>query len=156
MNDWILPAIQQLHRGAFLIVKGNPMTIGWAQFGVIWGKLCCTVYVRDSRYTYELLKTAEDFMISFPAEGTFEKELIKCGTYSGKDVDKMALCDMSFNPDGLGIAGCSIHLKARILQRRELSPETLDEQLRKQYYRGGGAHTAYIAEIVEVRTEEIS
>ena len=34
-------AIEQIDKGAFLTVGTkvcNPMTIGWAQFGVVWGK----------------------------------------------------------------------------------------------------------------------
>ena len=43
-------ACAQLPKGAFLMVEGNPMTIGWAQFGVVWSKPVCTVFVRHSRH----------------------------------------------------------------------------------------------------------
>ena len=33
----------------------NAMTIGWGALGTMWSKPCCTVYVRHSRYTHELL-----------------------------------------------------------------------------------------------------
>ncbi|MDO4543676.1 MAG: flavin reductase family protein [Clostridia bacterium] len=154
-NTWILHTIEQLPAGAFLIVDGNPMTIGWAQFGVIWGKLCCTVYVRDSRYTHKLLESADSFTISVPALGTYKKELAKCGTLSGRDINKMELCNLSFLPDRMAIKGCAVHIFARILNRERLEPSSIDPNITSRYYPSGGAHTAYIAEITDVYEEEL-
>ena len=55
--------------------KFNMMTISWGSLGTIWGgatngKQIATVYVRPSRYTYELLRNeGEYFTISFFPKG---------------------------------------------------------------------------------------
>ena len=37
-ENWMEIASRQLNgKGAFLMVRDNPMTIGWAQFGILWG-----------------------------------------------------------------------------------------------------------------------
>ena len=68
----LLPqATEQLPRGAFLTAGGtvwNPMTIGWAQFGVVWGRPVVTVMVRKSRYTHSLMEQAQVFT---PTPGTY-------------------------------------------------------------------------------------
>lgn len=80
----------QLPKGAFLMVDGNPMTIGWAQFGVIWGRPVCTVFVRHSRHTHALLEKSNVFTVSVPAAGTMREALAYCGSHSGRDGDKLA------------------------------------------------------------------
>ena len=59
----------QLPKGAFLMVEGNPMTIGWAQFGVIWGRPVCTVFVRHSRHTHALLEKSNVLLIGPTGSG---------------------------------------------------------------------------------------
>lgn len=71
-------AAEQLPRGAFLTAGGscwNPMTIGWAQFGVIWGKPIVTVLVRKSRHTFGLMEQTDVFTISVPKTGEQVKAL---------------------------------------------------------------------------------
>ena len=88
-ENWMEIASRQLNgKGAFLMVRDNPMTIGWAQFGILWGIPVATVYVRRSRYTHELLKDSDCFTISVPEEGVMDKELAFCGSRSGRDVHK--------------------------------------------------------------------
>ncbi|HOH18676.1 MAG TPA: flavin reductase family protein, partial [Bacilli bacterium] len=43
----------------------NTMTVGWATFGVIWGKNVITCYVRPSRFTYEFMEKNDYFTLSF-------------------------------------------------------------------------------------------
>ena len=88
----LLPeAIEQLPRGAFLTAGGetwNPMTIGWAQFGVVWARPVVTVMVRKSRYTHGLMEQSDVFTVSIPRAKEMVKELAFCGVRSGRDVNK--------------------------------------------------------------------
>lgn len=150
MCEWISKAVKQLPHGAFLIVDSNPMTIGWAQFGILWGKLCCTVYVRKSRYTHDLLEKSNNFVISVPNADTFSNELAICGTKSGRYVDKLALCNMRLNSDG-GVAGCGIDIQCRVLYKSDLKRDEIKDGLAlDRYYPDGDMHTEYIAEIIKV------
>lgn len=149
MNDWMLPTIEQLPKGAFLIVKDNPMTIGWAQFGIVWGKLCCTIYVRHSRYTYDLLENSSSFVISVPKIGEFKNELAACGTLSGRDINKLSHCNMTLDDKG-GVSGCKYHIKANILYGYDFETESMATSVVEKYYKPHDMHKAYIAEICEI------
>ena len=89
-TDLVQEALSQLPAGAFLVSgdEANPMTIGWGQFGVVWGKPMLTVLVRHSRYSEKLLRQNGNFTVSFPAPGTMQEALMLCGTRSGRDTDK--------------------------------------------------------------------
>ena len=108
--DWMQDTAEQLKKGAFLMVNGNPMTIGWGQFGVLWGKPTFSVYVRQSRYTHQLLEHADTFTVSVPASGTMQHELAFCGTRSGRDVEKLQALNASLIPARFGaqdgFSGC--------------------------------------------------
>jgi len=154
-KQWMIDTVQQLPQGAFLMVSGNPMTIGWAQFGVVWGRLCASVYVRQSRYTHELLNQADTFTISVPDPDVMKSELAYCGTRSGRDGDKCKAIGRALVPakfgaqDGLG--GCRYQIECRILHRSELEIESLeDPEIANRHYRDGDHHTLYIGEVLGV------
>lgn len=66
----------------------NPMTVSWGGIGEIWGKDTATVYVRESRYTKELMDKEDYFSLCFFDEK--DKDILKfCGANSGRDVDKV-------------------------------------------------------------------
>ncbi|MDX9808884.1 MAG: flavin reductase [Sphaerochaetaceae bacterium] len=67
----------------------NTMTASWGAMGFLWGKPVCIVFIRDSRYTYQFIESAQGFTVSFfPAE--WRRALDFCGTHSGRDIDKAA------------------------------------------------------------------
>lgn len=47
-NEWALVT-------AGTKANANPMTISWGGVGVLWGKNVAFIFIRDSRYTKELL-----------------------------------------------------------------------------------------------------
>ena len=158
--DWMKATNEQLRRGAFLMVDGNPMTIGWGQFGIIWNKQTFSVYVRHSRYTHELLAHASTFTVSVPNAGTLKEELAFCGTRSGRDVDKMSALNASLFPNRFGgqdgFAGCRYHIECRILLRTDLDEHLLENpSVLSGFYQDGDTHTMLIGEILGV-TEEAS
>ena len=153
--DWMQETAAQLPKGAFLMVNGNPMTIGWGQFGVIWGKRTFTVYVRKSRYTHALLDNATTFTVSVPFEDTYREALALCGTKSGRDIDKMKTLGAEFFEARYGgqngFAGCRYQIECRILSRSDLDENTIEEEsLLRRYYPNGDSHTMYIGEILGV------
>ena len=158
--DWMKDTAEQLTAGAFLMVNGNPMTIGWGQFGVLWGRPTFTVYVRKSRYTHELLAQTNTFTVSVPFEGTLKRELAFCGTKSGREICKMEALQASFFPNRFGAQdgfdGCRYHIECRILMRSELDEARIEaEALQKKYYPNGDSHTMIIGEILGVTEAEL-
>ena len=157
--EWMHETASQLKKGAFLMVDGNPMTIGWAQFGVLWGKDTLSVYVRHSRYTHQLLENASTFTVSVPKAGTLSDALAFCGTRSGRDTDKMTVLHAASFPARYGgqdgFSGCRYHIECRILFRADLDENRLEsESLLSRYYAAGDTHTMYIGEILGVTEEQ--
>ena len=161
MFQLVPEAAEQLPRGAFLTAGGgvwNPMTIGWAQFGVVWGRPVVTVMVRKSRYTHSLMEQAQVFTVSFPRPKQMGKEIAFCGVRSGRDVDKekeAGLTRLSPRAGGAeAVAGCGIVMECRIVQKQLLDLDSLDPDFRPKYYGDnqalpdGDPHVLYVGEVL--------
>ena len=48
--------------------ESNTMTISWGGVGVLWGKNVVYVFVRDSRYTKELIDAGDFFSLTFVSD----------------------------------------------------------------------------------------
>ena len=158
----LLPqAIEQLPRGAFLTAGGdiwNPMTIGWAQFGVVWARPVVTVMVRKSRFTSALMEQSDVFTVSIPRAKECAKELAFCGARSGRDVNKekeLGLKRLAPRAGGAeGVAGCGVVFECRIVQKQLLDLSTLDPDFCKKFYGSnqaladGDPHVLYVGEVL--------
>ncbi len=144
--------------GAFIVAvdpngKPNPMTIGWGQVGVVWGRPVFTALIRASRYTNECLRSSGTFTINVPRPGGLRDELVFCGTKSGRDLDKSAGCGLTLGPGGAVetpiVEGCGLHYECRIIARtqQERSDFASDDVL-DQYYASGDHHLIVLGEIV--------
>lgn len=72
----------------------NAMTIGWGTLGIEWGVPIFAAYVREGRFTTELLERTGEFTICVPYGDKYENAARKiigmCGSQSGRDLDKLA------------------------------------------------------------------
>lgn len=71
--------------------KMNAMTIGWGGLGTLWTLTnpVVTVYIRDDRYTRELLDANELFTLTVFPEELRKRTNNYFGTHSGRATDKM-------------------------------------------------------------------
>ena len=135
--------------------KFNSMVIGWGHVGVLWGLPTVTVYVRESRYTKELLNHTGVFTVSVPFGAPAPANIMRvCGSRSGRDVDKAALFTLG-EPQQIGVPGVKelpLTFECRVLYRQAQSPADIAPQVLSRFYaRGTDAHdfhTAYVGEIV--------
>lgn len=154
-------AAEQLPRGVFLTARGdvwNPMTIGWAQFGVVWGKPMVTVLVRKSRFTYGLMEKTDAFTVSVPRAGDLKAELAFCGSKSGRDVDKEKTSGLTRLPARAGgadgVAECGVFFECRVMQKIFSSLDELDPAIRAKFYGSnqaladGDPHEVYFGEVL--------
>lgn len=158
----LLPdAVAQIGKGAFLTAGGdtpNPMTIGWAQFGVVWGKPMVLVFVRKSRHTHKLLQGTDRFTVSVPKPDTMKAELGWCGSHSGRDGDKFAgaglKCAKAQSDGADGVAGCAMRFECRVVQRTDMPLDRLDDALRARFYTpspalsDGDPHELFFGEVL--------
>jgi len=148
-------SINKIKGGAFLTVKSgsalNTMTIGWATFGVVWGKPIMMVAVRSSRHTFGIIEGAKDFTVTVPA-GDMRKETAYCGTKSGRNVDKFKMCNLE-TTDSRQVASPIIkargrHYECSIMYKSAMDPEHLDKDYDLSLYPKKDYHTLYFGEIL--------
>lgn len=132
--------------------KANPMTISWGGVGVIWGKNAAYIFIRDSRYTKELLDKHDFFSISFlPSQ--YREALAYCGSFSGRVNDKFEKAGITpafrhgipYVDEGNFILLCQKMAAARLTEEMFLTPD-----IEKKWYANGDMHTMYIAEIIDI------
>ena len=146
-----------LEKGVFLTTKAgdkvNSMVIGWGHVGRIWNRPVFVAYVRDCRYTRELLDAHPEFTVNVPVNGFTQKAFALCGTESGRDRDKIAEAGLTLI-DGQtvsvpAIAEFPLTLECRVLYRQEQVESELPDEIRRQFYDAEkGNHVCYYGEIL--------
>ena len=132
--------------------NANTMTIGWGGVGVIWGKNVAYLFVRESRYTKELMDAGDFFSVAFLNE-EYRDALKYCGEHSGREGDK-------FQASGLTLATkhsipypdeANLVLLCQKMAAVPLTEDTfLMPEIKKKWYQDNDYHTMYIGEIIEV------
>ena len=133
----------------------NTMTIGWGTLGIEWGKPVFVAYVRESRYTRELLDQTGEFTVNIPVGEVDKKIPGFCGTKSGRDVDKIKEMGLTLVESDVvsvpGIRQLPLTLECRVLFKNCQDENRLPEAIKSRYYsaiNAGDFHYAYYAEIV--------
>ena len=138
--DFLAPIFNQIKTGAFLTTKVgnqiNTMTIGWLTIGQVWGTELVTVYVRFSRYSYDIIQNSSYFTISFPYQGDKLDKIKEWGERSGRDYDKLKLCDIEATKvvNGVIIKDCNIHIECEKIYNQIMDPKALNPELLAHYY----------------------
>lgn len=134
--------------------KVNSMTIGWGTLGIEWKKPIFIAYVRESRYTKELLDKNLEFTVNIPY-GEYDKSILSiCGTKSGRDMDKIKELGLDLEEGETvsvpGIRQLPLTLECKVIYKQEQDPAAINEENTQRYYTGGNAgdyHTAYYGQI---------
>ncbi|MEG1448291.1 MAG: flavin reductase family protein [Oscillospiraceae bacterium] len=143
---------------ALLTVKNgdkiNTMTIGWGSIGYIWKKDVLEIYVRPSRYTYELLENADCYSVSF-FDISYKDKLLFCGKNSGRDVDKFTACNFDVeNYNNVPyIAQARLVAICKKLYTANLDTNNFEEEykyLASDFYKDGDIHKIFIGEITSL------
>lgn len=136
--------------------KPNTMTIGWGTVGVQWGKPIFIAFVRESRYTKQLLESSGEFTVNVPMGQVDKNILAVCGTKSGRDMDKFAQLGLTAEPGKTvnvpAIKELPLTLECKVIYKQDQDPAAIDPESDARYYAKGTAnegdyHTAYYGEI---------
>lgn len=158
--DYANVICEQTGKGILVTAKAdgpaNPMTIGWGTLGIQWGKPIYIVFVRQSRYTKQLLDQNGEFTINVPLSGCDKQILSFCGTKSGRDVDKVQALGLHLE-DPLtisvpGIRELPLTLECKVIYCQDQLPEAIAPENIARYYpkdENGRIdfHTAYYGQI---------
>lgn len=134
--------------------RPNVMTIGWGTLGSVWGRPIWVVLVRPSRYSRAAIEAAGAFTVNVPSPdmaGVCEV----CGTRSGRDADKFALCritpERASSVNAPIVAECPVVYECRVVHTNEVHAPALAEDIRASAYRGGDFHRCFWGEVIAVR-----
>ena len=132
--------------------KVNTMTIGWGTIGVDWSRPMFIAYVRESRYTKEMLDKNPEFTVNIPLGEADRKILAHCGTKSGRDADKIRDLGLHLeDPDVISVPGIKelpLTLECKVLYKEEQDLSLIPEDILKVYYPHGDHHHVYYGQIV--------
>ena len=148
---------EQTGKGVLLTTKAdgrvNTMTIGWGTLGIQWGKPIYTVFVRESRYTKQLLDKNGEFTINVPV-GEVDKSILGiCGTRSGKDMDKIKELGLTLEESNCisvpGIKQLPLTLECKVIYQQDQEPAAIAQENLDRYYPQGDFHTAYYGQVLD-------
>ena len=164
--DYAGDICKAMKRGILLTTKidekVNTMTIGWGTIGIEWGKPIFIAFVRESRYTKDMLDTNAEFSVNIPYGEVDAQILGFCGTKSGRDVDKITEMGLTLESpleiSAPGIKELPLTLECKVLYRQKQDLSTIPEAILDRYYPSNpdcpyagsdrDYHYAYYAEIV--------
>lgn len=130
----------------------NTMTASWGGLGILWHKPVSYIFVRPTRYTYEFTEKHDLYTLSV-FEEKYRAVLNLCGTFSGRDTDKVAnakLTPVEFETGAVGFQEARLVMVCKKLYYQDLTPDrfidpTLDKNYPKKDY-----HRMYVGEIIGV------
>ena len=156
-NEYADKMLEKLQKGAFLTTKKgdkvNTMTIAWGSLSYIWEKPIFIVYVRYIRDTYQMIENVDEFTISIPLNKDLKKELIFCGSNSGRDCDKIKECNLKLRDARVIntpiIADCEMHYECKVIYKQAMEPKNIIESVKKRFYERNNFHMIFYGEIVD-------
>ena len=159
--DYAGTVCKAMPRGILLTTKAdgkvNTMTIGWGHIGIEWGKPIFVAYVRESRYTKQMLEANGEFTVNVPIGSIDGKILGYCGTKSGRDTDKIADLGLTLEaPEVISVPGIQelpLTLECRVIYKQKQDLSAIPENILTRYYPADETgyqdyHYAYYGEIV--------
>lgn len=156
--DYASTILNAVKKGVLLTTKANgkvnTMSISWGALGIEWNKPIFTTYVREGRHTRELLDANGEFTVNVPVEGSDLSLVGKCGTVSGRDVDKIAANNLTLvDGESVSVPGIKeypLTLECRVTYKQLQDDDAIAPEDRARFYKPGygGTHIAYFGEIV--------
>ncbi len=143
--------------------KVNCMAIEWGTIGNLWAKPVFIAFVRNSRFTREMLDANPEFTINIP-DVPYDKKIVRiCGGKSGRDVDKVAEAGLTLeDPEKISVPGIRelpITLECKVIYRQEQDVSLIPDNIKARFYPHKGIpsqhdsddddHVVYIGEIVD-------
>ena len=141
----------------------NSMTIGWGTIGIDWSRPIFIAYVRESRYTKQLLEDNGEFTINVPMGEAPRAILSLCGRKSGRDMNKIEKLNLTLEePMEISVPGIRelpLTLECRVLYKQKQDLSAIPQDILDRYYpveedtlhpgSDRDYHIAYTAQIVK-------
>ena len=154
--------LQAVGKGVLLTTQADgevdTMTIGWGHLGIEWYKPIFIAYVRESRYTKQMLEQNGEFTVNIPYGDLDAKILGICGSKSGRDMDKFAeLGLIAEEPEVISVPGIRqlpLTLECKVIYKQKQDLSAIPQSAIDRYYPADAEgkrdyHIAYFGQIVD-------
>ena len=164
--DYANEILQALPQGILVVTEAedcvNAMIIGWGTMGVEWSVPIFAIYIREGRFTRELLDESREFTVSIPY-GEYDRSIVKiCGAQTGRNIDKFKEAGLT-RVAGEAVSSPAVKelpltLECKVVFRKEQGIGLIDKKFSNMYpadvdSAATGAnkdcHIAYYGEIVK-------
>ena len=166
VSEYSKEILEALPKGILLTTKTeskvNSMTIGWGTLGIEWSTPIFVAFIREHRFTRELLDKNPEFTINVPF-GPHSKKIIGiCGAKSGRDMDKIKEAGLTLvEPEVISVPALKefpLTLECKVVYQQKQDLSVLAEKFMPGCYpqdvdgsfvgSNRDAHVAYYGEIV--------
>lgn len=151
-----------MRKGILLTTKAddfvNTMTIGWGKIGIEWNRPIFIAYVRESRYTKDMLDRSGEFTVNVPIGEIDGNILSYCGKRSGRNTDKIRDLRLTLVESDVvnapGIQELPLTLECKIIYRQLQDLNEIQRKHLDRFYPHNAEtdsrdpHIAYYGEIV--------
>lgn len=134
--------LRALQKGLFITTKSgdkvNIMVVEWGTLGNNWGRLVFVCYVRNSRYTHNMLEQNPEFTVNIPV-GEYDNKIFRvCGGKSGRDIDKVRELGLTLVQGSKvsvpAIKELPMTLECKVIYRQKEDHTLLPEDIQKRFY----------------------
>ena len=141
-SEYAAALVEALQHGVLLTTRDgeklNSMAIGWGTVGRVWEKPVFIAFVRDRRFTRQMLDRNPEFTVNIPV-GSFDRKVLAfCGTRSGRELDKIHAAGLTpVDPELISVPGLKefpMTLECRVLYRQEQEADKLSDTVRDRFY----------------------
>lgn len=159
--DYASEICKVMKRGILLTTKVgdkvNTMTIGWGHIGIEWSRPIFVAYVRETRYTREMLDANGEFTINVPVGEVNSQILGYCGTKSRRNTDKIKDMNLTLVESDVisvpGIKELPLTLECKLLYKQKQDLSAIPQEILSRYYPADETgfqdyHYVYYGEIV--------
>lgn len=160
--DYAGQICKALRKGVLLTTASggnvNTMTIGWGKIGIEWNRPVFIAYVRESRYTRQLLQENSQFTVNIPIGDIDDRILTYCGKKSGRDTNKIQDLGLTLVTSEMidvpGIKELPLTLECKVIYQQKQDLDALPQTVLNRFYPEIGdssfrdPHIAFYGEIV--------
>ncbi|MEG0364784.1 MAG: flavin reductase family protein [Erysipelotrichales bacterium] len=140
--DYAQTILKEVEKGVLLTTKAdgivNSMTISYGLLGIKWAKPMFIVFVRENRYTKELLDKNGEFTINIPFKDYDKRILGVCGTKTGSKVNKIKELNLSLeeplNISVPGIKELPLTLECKVIYKQEQDINNIPQEIKDKSY----------------------
>ncbi len=140
--DYAGNILKQLKSGILITAKVgdkvNPMTIAWGSLGIEWNRAVFITYVRENRFTRELLDQNPEFTVNLPLNEERKDIIAYCGRNSGRDVDKIKALNLTLvDSDTISVPAIKelpLTLECKIIHKKLQDKRTIPEAIKERFY----------------------